>query len=509
GQEQIIDFWTENCITNGGNSTFWVEVPEIYAGAVNNAVYMYYGNAGASSASNGTNTFEFFDDFEDGDYSDWDYVDDGSIETTIMHTGTYAFKLQGGQKNFTENSGGDISLSWWVYRDLADNDDNYMGFSSGAGSTAGDDFVLMDYRRELSPYTVRWYTIIGGSEILGHVDSGYAFPSDQWMKITIDIIDGTSVEYNVYDSSGDLKATKTDSNAYNTSIYSKIYHLSADKDTYFIYDDIYIRKYTANEPTVFSVGAEIPLGISKGNAYAINANATHAFARINNQTITAPISAGWNHIALTYDKDAGGTDEMKLYINSVESETADYSTAITTNTDTLVVGNSFTGTIDEVRVYNIALTQPEIASTYNTADLSSLTTNPKASFNSNPTVNYTGTLADGESTTININTGNFTIGQNNITIYTDAGIVDYALSMNGLIALISNTGMNNVTVKQVVVFKGDGSTCILPHNETTYDVGDFFSVSGCPMSCDEFLIIKAYTDCTGVFGEFSRRPSGC
>ncbi|NOR85081.1 hypothetical protein GQ473_03105 [archaeon] len=51
--------------------------------------------------------------------------------------------------------------------------------------------------------------------------------------------------------------------------------------------------------------------------------------------------------------------------------------------------------------------------------------------------------------------------------------------------------------------------CVLENEIHTFEVGDVFSVSGCPMSCDEFLGIKAYTDCTGVSGEFSRCPSGC
>ncbi|NOR84588.1 hypothetical protein GQ473_00575 [archaeon] len=40
-------------------------------------------------------------------------------------------------------------------------------------------------------------------------------------------------------------------------------------------------------------------------------------------------------------------------------------------------------------------------------------------------------------------------------------------------------------------------------------VGGMFFVFGCGMECDEFVALKAYTDCTGVFGEFSRRSSGC
>ncbi|NOR84834.1 hypothetical protein GQ473_01845, partial [archaeon] len=138
-----------------------------------------------------------------------------------------------------------------------------------------------------------------------------------------------------------------------------------------------------------------------------------------------------------------------------------------------------------------------------------LTQNPRASINGNADITHTGTLTNGATATINMDSNNFTVGQNNIIIYTDAGLVDYAISMNCLSAIVSNTGMNNVTVKQVIVFKTDGTNCILQNNETTFDVGEVFSVSGCPMSCNEFTSIKAYTDCTGVYSEFSRRPSGC
>ncbi|NOR84480.1 hypothetical protein GQ473_00030, partial [archaeon] len=275
--------------------------------------------------------------------------------------------------------------------------------------------------------------------------------------------------------------------------------------------NIQIRKYTSTEPT-YTVGAEqsptYTSIISKSGAYSLGANTTHAFATINNKTISATISSGWNYIALTYNQTAT-SQQMKLYINGTEQTTADYTTAITTNTNDLIIGNSFTGTIDEVRIYNKTLTNAEITDTYNTATLSTTTTNPRASFNGNPTVNYTGTLTNGATATINIDSDNFTVGTNNITIYTDSSVVDYAINMNGLSALISNTGMNNVTVKQVVAFKADGAMCLFDYNETTYAVGDFFSVSGCPMSCDEFTNLKAYTDCTGVFGEFAGTPSGC
>ncbi|NOR85255.1 hypothetical protein GQ473_03995, partial [archaeon] len=250
--------------------------------------------------------------------------------------------------------------------------------------------------------------------------------------------------------------------------------------------------------------------VSKSGAYELSANSTHTIGRINNQTIIATISSGWNHIALTYNQTES-SQQMKLYVGSVLKTTADYSMAIVTNANNVIIGNNFNGTIDEVRIWNRELTQSEIATYYEQSNPSSAvsTLNPKASINGNANITSSGILTNGATATINIDSDNFTVGQNNITIYIDAGVVDYTISMNGLSALISNTGMNNVTVKQVVAFKSDGSMCLFDYNETTYAVGDFFKVSGCAMSCSEFTNLKAYTDCTGVQGVFSGMPSGC
>jgi hypothetical protein len=76
----------------------------------------------------------------------------------------------------------------------------------------------------------------------------------------------------------------------------------------------------------------------------------------------------WYHVAVTYDKDAGGTDEVKLYVNGTLDVTGDYSTAIGTNSDPTGIGGSaepFQGYIDEVKIYDRALTTAEIAADYN------------------------------------------------------------------------------------------------------------------------------------------------
>ena len=62
-QQTLIDFWIEKWDSTGQSAILWAEVPSVPASSKKN-IYMYYGNAGATSASNGDNTFLFFDDFD-------------------------------------------------------------------------------------------------------------------------------------------------------------------------------------------------------------------------------------------------------------------------------------------------------------------------------------------------------------------------------------------------------------------------------------------------------------
>jgi len=77
----------------------------------------------------------------------------------------------------------------------------------------------------------------------------------------------------------------------------------------------------------------------------------------------------WTHIACTYDKDAGGTNEKKIYINGVLVKEDDYSTAITTNTNDVTIGQygslndyEFAGNIAGVGIWQGVLSQEMVQS---------------------------------------------------------------------------------------------------------------------------------------------------
>ena len=82
----------------------------------------------------------------------------------------------------------------------------------------------------------------------------------------------------------------------------------------------------------------------------------------------------WTFIVFTYDKDVGGTDEIKIYVNGSLSATGNYSTAMGTNNNPVRIGDNivsgddrsyFDGLIDEVKIWNYALTAEQVKTEYN------------------------------------------------------------------------------------------------------------------------------------------------
>ncbi|RJP88876.1 MAG: DUF2341 domain-containing protein [Desulfobacteraceae bacterium] len=57
-----LSYWMEEPVATGVQAVFWVKVSDDLS-AVNQSIYVYYGNASATTTSNGLNTFIFFDDF--------------------------------------------------------------------------------------------------------------------------------------------------------------------------------------------------------------------------------------------------------------------------------------------------------------------------------------------------------------------------------------------------------------------------------------------------------------
>ncbi|MCD6400218.1 DUF2341 domain-containing protein, partial [candidate division WOR-3 bacterium] len=130
------------------------------------------------------------------------------------------------------------------------------------------------------------------------------------------------------------------------------------------------RKYVSPEPSFNSAGNEETLEtqnkiiISKGkDAYSLEMSSDGAtlYGYISNHEISTSVSnpTNWHHFVMTFD----GADQ-KLYIDGAEKATQNIGGTIGTNTNKVFIGEFFSGVIDEVAIYNRALSAEEILDHY-------------------------------------------------------------------------------------------------------------------------------------------------
>jgi len=107
----------------------------------------------------------------------------------------------------------------------------------------------------------------------------------------------------------------------------------------------------------------IQLQINNGRVVAIIGNNANSYRTSTDAVIQAN---KWQHVAMVYNGDLGSEDRVKVYVDGTKialSANATVIPTITTSTEAdLVVGsNKFDGSIDELRVWDKALSQEDIA----------------------------------------------------------------------------------------------------------------------------------------------------
>lgn len=249
--------WRESYITST-SATFWVKVPSIPTGA--KTIYMYYGNAGASSASDGDATFEFFDDFEDGDISDWFQYGSGRVQ--IANDGGNFVLLKtayndtsGGYSLFNN---GALSNFEVVFRTKRINENggaqNRYGIENGSFNGYGP--RMADFNSLPAAFAIERRAGGSGSNLVSKNTSAYQW--DTWMTVKFRRY-GSTLEFELYNSSGSLVESISTSNSLYNSFDRFVVHGGYD----FYTDDIRVRQYVSTEPTT-SIGSEAGVYISPG-----------------------------------------------------------------------------------------------------------------------------------------------------------------------------------------------------------------------------------------------------
>ena len=221
------------------------------------------------------------------------------------------------------------------------------------------------------------------------------------------------------------------------------------------------RAIDTTEPT-YTIGAEqtpsLTTILSKEDSYSLGANTTTAYATINNQTISSAISVGWNRLDLTYNKDAGGTEEMKLYINGTEATTGDYSTIIAANTNDVLLGSTLNGTMDNTRISNTVRSADWILTEHNNQNSPSTFYSLASEEEVNAAPNVPTLISPTNTSNVSDNTPTLSANYTD-TDTDDTGTTNYRISSSSLVDCTTNTN---------VVSSGTSSTTSTNNEATTW-----------------------------------------
>jgi len=232
-----LSHWRESYIAST-SAVFWVKVPSVPSG--NKTIYMYYGNAAASSASDGDATFEFFDDFADGDIADWVQYGSGTVQIAD-DSGNYVLLKtanndpSGGYCLFSNGSLSDFEA---VFRTKKINS------NGGPMNRYGiEDSSFNGYGPRMTSFT----SLVSAIERrTGGVGTTLASSStsvdvwDTWLTVKFRK-SGSILEFELYDSTGSL----IESIATSDSLYNSFDRFVVHGGWEFYTDDIRVRKYAA------------------------------------------------------------------------------------------------------------------------------------------------------------------------------------------------------------------------------------------------------------------------
>ena len=236
---------------NTASTKIWVKVPFIPANGTT-VIYMYYGNASATSESDPYSVFDFYDDFDT--WSGWVQYGYGVVSQDCTTFGFCTLKKDsygdpnGGYKalNFTLNY--PFILEARVYRSyLSGCNMDRIGVIDDNGNGYG---IVIAHDTSAPLDSLEWDTRSGYSGTSSTLVSNFGDITYKWYKIKW-YWDNGDMGFYVYDDNWNLLASGTATD-YTYSSFTRVYVFGGY--TYFV-DWIRIRKY-ANPPPTYILGPE-------------------------------------------------------------------------------------------------------------------------------------------------------------------------------------------------------------------------------------------------------------
>lgn len=331
-------------------ATFWVEVNSIAASPTETNIYAYYGNSGASSGSSGPNTFPLFDDFELNNLSRWTTAEaQWSTQGTTTKYDSYAAYGQGAVANRILNKTITVSSSFALHAWVRPN------------TTLR--YVLSPLLTQDAAFT---YPMSFGGDtdaVIQYYDGAYnafspnmTYAANTWYETNIyaDLPNGLH-KVGIRDTYPELAETLSANvtSVLSTSNITVIDYWVAPLAARNVYlDNVYLRKWTLNEPEFGDVGAEEDLDAlgsydpnppGGGPGFGASVNVTVSAIPDNANNITLGSNAT-PHIG-SYILAVGGNQQVRYEPNAIISGTTlpDRGSDATANDGTITWGSNPTG----------------------------------------------------------------------------------------------------------------------------------------------------------------------
>lgn len=278
-----LNYWMETgSLIAGDSAAFWVKVNEDLS-AANRTIYIYYGNAAATTTSNGDNTFSFFDDFDDT-LSKWvlektidgSYITINAAQSYVrcgggITSGTFGHSSLGSSPSFSNFTDGAIEVR---LRQSANSlgEIAYRGdFGANTGYKGRYDCRTGTESPHMRPPYYGWAAF-------GTAVTRFGIGTDTWYRGTVTAT--TSGSPSLFDHqifrNGVLMSSVTDATYAGPGEIALQNHYG----TYSDYDWVAVRKYVNPEPAQGSWCAEEVLAVNlystKSVALAVDADGNGA-----------------------------------------------------------------------------------------------------------------------------------------------------------------------------------------------------------------------------------------
>ena len=253
----LIDAWLEDK-TDSTSADVWVEFPSTPADGVEQTYYMYYDKSDAVSDWDIGATFLFGDDFS-GDLSKWTLSDwYGSGGSGSIESGKLKITSKASNKYVAR---GNTQYSTGIIEGYVEVDPD-TGYNWGGGGFGNDqDNMITSQIIYTSEKQRRCEWNIGGAGYQSAGATGVSW-THAYFKV---IVTGTTAKFYIKENIGDSWITLKDDLSFNLTTYPFVagYDDKASGDGIAYFDDVRVRKYTANPPT-YGFGSEenAPSGLS-------------------------------------------------------------------------------------------------------------------------------------------------------------------------------------------------------------------------------------------------------